>query len=198
MPFSSLSESQLGTLKELGQAGVAHGAAALSKLLGQRVEVCGARLNTSAAGLVLELLADGRDNGIVVMDIGGDGGGKIFIAFALPDAQRLLSRLLSRSDEELIYTEAGASSLKETANILGCAYLNALSDVTGVMLLPSPPDLTVGVQIPPLQLPDAEGLALQTPFFIASSMGDAIRGDLFLVPDAHFLERLLLTSAQHL
>ena len=42
-----------------------------------------------------------------------------------------------------IFSELEQSALKETANILTGAYLNALSDFLGVMLLPSVPSLAV-------------------------------------------------------
>ena len=62
----------------------------------------------------------------------------------LPDDDaRLLCDLLLRKEPGATgqFDELEESSLKEAGNILGGAYLNALSDFMGMMLLPSVPTL---------------------------------------------------------
>src|SRR5213076_3558180 len=55
-------------------------------------------------------------------------------------AELMLRRPAGTSGE---FSEMEQSALKEAGNILSSAYMNALSDFMGMMLLPSPPSLAV-------------------------------------------------------
>ena len=77
---------------------------------------------------------------MVVLHVEGDVGGQFLLAFDDANGRQLAACLLGRepsTDGE--WTELEKSALNETGNILGCAYMNALTRLIGVELVPSPP-----------------------------------------------------------
>jgi chemotaxis protein CheC len=80
----------------------------------------------------------------VLMQMMGDLTGRTLILFPADAARRLCDILLRRSDgATTTFDEMEQSGLKEVGNILVSAYLNALSDFMGMMLVPSVPGLVV-------------------------------------------------------
>lgn len=77
---------------------------------------------------------------MVVLSLEGEIGGQMILTFDETNGRQLaaslLSRPVSRSDE---WSELEKSALTETGNILGCAYLNALTRLIAIELIPSAP-----------------------------------------------------------
>ncbi len=77
---------------------------------------------------------------MVVLQLDGTLGGQLVLAFGEEDARDLARTLAGAEDFD---TPEGAelkqSALMETGNILGCAYVNAISEAADVLLVPSPP-----------------------------------------------------------
>lgn len=77
---------------------------------------------------------------MVVLRLEGEVGGDFILTFDEVNGRQLAASLLgrdvSRSPE---WTELERSALNETGNILGCAYMNALTRLIGFELVPSPP-----------------------------------------------------------
>lgn len=77
---------------------------------------------------------------IVVLSLPGDIGGDMFILFDQVNGRRLVASLLGRPvAESSEWTSLETSALTETGNILGCAYLNALTRMIDMELIPSAP-----------------------------------------------------------
>lgn len=77
---------------------------------------------------------------MVVLSLEGEVGGEMILTFDDENARQLAATLLNRNvDTEGEWSELEQSALTETGNILGCAYMNALTRLTGVELVPSPP-----------------------------------------------------------
>lgn len=80
---------------------------------------------------------------VVSLDVCGDVGGQFLLALDDEGASRLAALLLDRPSRPFSdWTEIDRSALLETGNILGSAYLSALTGVTGLTLFPSPPTMT--------------------------------------------------------
>lgn len=77
---------------------------------------------------------------MVVLTLDGDVGGTMILTFDEQNGRELAASLLSREPgTEPQWTDLEQSALCETGNILGCAYMNALTRLIDAELVPSPP-----------------------------------------------------------
>ncbi len=78
---------------------------------------------------------------MVVLTLQGEVGGNLILVFDERGGRQLAASLLGRppgTDPE--WSDLEKSALTETGNILGCAYVNALSRLIGADLAPSAPN----------------------------------------------------------
>jgi len=77
---------------------------------------------------------------MVVLSLEGDVGGEMILTFDDVNGRQLAASLLGRSvDESPEWTDLEKSALTETGNILGCAYMNAITRLINHKLVPSAP-----------------------------------------------------------
>ena len=77
---------------------------------------------------------------MVVLSLEGDVGGDMILTFDEENGRALAASLLGREVETSEqWTELEQSAINETGNILGCAYMNALTRLISVELVPTPP-----------------------------------------------------------
>jgi chemotaxis protein CheC len=77
---------------------------------------------------------------MVVLTLDGEVGGDMILTFDEQNGRQLAALLLGREVETTPdWTALEMSALQETGNILGCAYMNTLTRLIGVDLIPSPP-----------------------------------------------------------
>lgn len=77
---------------------------------------------------------------MVVLSLAGEIGGEMILYFDEVNGRQLAASLLNRpvsSDPQ--WSPLETSALTETGNILGCAYMNALTRLIGTELVPSAP-----------------------------------------------------------
>ena len=140
-----LKDLQLDALREVANIGAGHAATALSQLTKRRimidvpeVRVCLIEEAASAVGDSSGVVA------AVLMHVLGDLTGRSLLIFQKDCAMQLTDMLLNREPGTTkVFAELEQSSLKETANILTGAYLTGLSDMLGLMLIPSVPSLAI-------------------------------------------------------
>lgn len=81
---------------------------------------------------------------MIVLTLEGELGGQFMLSFDIENGRKMAEVVLGKSsgaDGE--FTELEKSVLMETGNIVGCAYLNELTETTGAALVPSPPHYVV-------------------------------------------------------
>ncbi len=140
-----LRELELDALKEVANIGAGHAATALSQLTNRRVmiDVPEVRIRPIEEAATSVANADGVV-AAVLMQVLGDLTGRSLMLFEKGCALRLTEMLLNRTPGTIrVFGELEQSTLKETANILTGAYLNGLSDLLGLMLIPSVPSLAI-------------------------------------------------------
>lgn len=77
---------------------------------------------------------------MVVLSLEGELGGEMLLTFDEADGRQLAATLLRRPVSAASeWSELERSALTETGNILGCAYMNALTRLIHQPLVPSPP-----------------------------------------------------------
>ncbi len=77
---------------------------------------------------------------MVVLTLNGDVGGNLVLLFDEGNGRRLAASLLGRAPQTgPEWSDLEKSALTETGNILGCAYVNAITRLIGRDLMPSAP-----------------------------------------------------------
>ncbi len=77
---------------------------------------------------------------MVVLSLEGEVGGEMILTFDESNGRQLAASLLGRpADDSPEWSDLEKSALTETGNILGCAYMNALTRLIDSELVPSPP-----------------------------------------------------------
>lgn len=140
-----LKELQLDALREVANIGAGHAATALSQLTHRRIMINVPEISVTRLEEVPELVGDPQDVvAAVLMHMLGDLTGRTLFLMPEENARLLCDMLLKRRrGTTQTFAALEESSLKEAGNILGGAYMNALSDFMGMMLLPSVPSLAI-------------------------------------------------------
>lgn len=197
-PLLNLSGAQVDALCEVGNIGAGHAATALSQLIKKKVMISVPEVRVIDLKEVPNLLGD--PNSIVagiIMNVLGDITAKILLLLTRESALSLADMLLQKKvGSSKVLSEVGNSAIKETGNILAGAYMNALNEFLGVMLLPSVPNLVFDMATAVLtSISDGfEGmsnkiLSIETQFSEANEQ--VIKGYLLLIPDIPSVKVLL-------
>jgi chemotaxis protein CheC len=140
-----LKELQLDALREVANIGAGHAATALSQMTNHTIMITVPEVNVRALEDVTDLVGEADEViAAVLMHMMGDLTGRTLVLFPQGSARVLCDILFRR--EPGTTGEFGVmeqSGLKEAGNILASAYLNALSDFMGMMLVPTVPSLVV-------------------------------------------------------
>lgn len=132
-------ELELDALRELANIGSGTAGTALSSLLGRPVDVSVPRALALPLADAVESAGDPESPAAgVVLPLQGDLEGTVVLMFDEKDAATLCSLLDVEPDSEV-----GRSALGEIGNILGTSYIQALGQMTGLTLEPTPPQVVV-------------------------------------------------------
>ena len=136
---------QLDALREVANIGAGHAATALSQMTNRTIMISVPEVNVRPLEEVADML--GQPDAVVaavLMQMMGDLTGRTLVLFPERSAQRLCDILFRRDDGATAdFGPMEQSGLKEVGNILVSAYMNALSDFMGMMLVPSVPSLVI-------------------------------------------------------
>jgi chemotaxis protein CheC len=191
-----LDEVQLDAIREVGNIGAGHAATALSQLIGKKVFITVPRVlcvpvseAVSVVGGPQALIAG------VTMHVLGDIAAKIALILPRSSALQLAGLLTNQNTEERqILTVLEHSAIKEAGNILAGAYLNALTEFLGMMLLQSVPQLifdlasAVMAEITKGMSGDTDVIYIETEFMEARQ---TISGHFLMIPEKNSLDLVL-------
>ena len=194
----SLKVLQLDALREVANIGAGHAATALSQMVGETIMITVPTINIARLEEVPVQMADPDEPvAAVLMHMMGDLTGRTLLVFPKRTAVRLASRLLKKTQSEQALSEMGESAIKEAGNILSSAYMNALSDFMGMLLLPSPPSLAVDMSEAVLTTAylqfgtDRDYVVCVESEFVIDDESEPLRGFFLLLPDAASLTAIL-------
>ena len=140
-----LKESQLDAMREVANIGAGHAATALSQMTNRTIMITVPRVNVRPLEEACDTIGKPEEViAAILMHMMGDLTGRALLLFPQSSARTLCDYLLRRelgTTQEFLEMEQ--SALKEAGNILASAYLNALSDFMGMMLVPSVPSLVI-------------------------------------------------------
>jgi chemotaxis protein CheC len=196
--LKALKETQLDALREVANIGAGHAATALSQITGSRIMISVPQITITSLEEIPTAIGDDEEPiAAVLMHMLGDLTGRTLLVFPRPTALRLAELMLNRPGQIHQLGELEQSALKEAGNILSGAYMNALSDFLGLMLLPSPPSLAVDMSTAVLTTAylqfgtDRDSIfAVETQFYMEEQR-ERLRGFFLLLPDAASLHAML-------
>lgn len=195
----SLKSIQLDALRETANIGAGHAATALSQMTGSTIMIKVPEISiASMEDLPAHFSPDEEPVAAVLMHILGDLSGRTLLVFPRPTVMRLAELMLRRPiGSSMTLGEMESSAIKEAGNILSGAYLTALSDFLGMLLLPSPPTLVIDMSAAVLSSAFAEFshdpdaiLCVETEF-ILTELQRSVRGFFLLLPDPASLQVML-------
>jgi chemotaxis protein CheC len=139
-----LSTVQADAIQELGNIGAAHAATTLSLMLGSTIEM------SVPAIKVIDLSQLGTYMGeesaaMVAFELQGEiaHGGYILFYITRESAVRMTNTILGITEINRPLSEMDQSALLEVGNIMVSAFLDATAELLGIIMLPSPPALTI-------------------------------------------------------
>ena len=194
----SLKAIQLDALREVANIGAGHAATALSQMIGETIMISVPTINVSRLEDVPPQVGEpDQPVAAVLMHMMGDLTGRTLLVFPRRTAMRLAGLLLRRSLPTDDFSEMQQSAIKEAGNILSSAYMNALSDFMGMLLLPSPPSLAIDMSTAVLTSAylqfssDRDYVFCVESEFLMSDSAERLKGFFLLLPDAASLRAIL-------
>ncbi len=186
----------MDAIKEVGNIGAGHAATALSQLIEKKIFIKVPQVLLLSVTDIINLL--GGPQALiagVTMHVLGDISAKIVLILPRTSAVQLATMLTKQqADERQILTALEHSAIKEVGNILAGAYLNALTEFLGLMLLQSVPQLVfdlseaVMAEVTKGMPEDVRILCIETQF---SEPNRIIQGHFFLIPEKNSLDQIL-------
>jgi chemotaxis protein CheC len=198
--LQSLKAIQLDALREVANIGAGHAATALSQMVGETIMISVPTINVSRLEDVPSQVADNDEPvAAVLMQMMGDLTGRTLLVFPRRTALRLAGLLMRRptNPDAQEFTEMEQSAIKEAGNILSSAYMNALSDFMGMMLIPSPPSLAIDMSDAVLTTiylqfgSDRDFVFCVESEFVMNDLDERLRGFFLLLPDPASLQAIL-------
>src|SRR5215207_7733078 len=195
----SLKPNQLDALREVANIGAGHAATALSTMTAATIMISVPRINVARLEEIPpQIAAPEEPVAAVLMNMLGDLTGRTLLVFPSPTAVRLSELMLRRPKGSAAgLGDLEQSAIKEAGNILSGAYMNALSDFMGMMLLPSPPSLAVDMSSAVLSTAylqfgsDRDYVFCVESEFYMTDVHERLRGFFLLLPDVASLHAIL-------
>ncbi len=197
--LKTLKPVQVDALREVANIGAGHAATALSQMTGSTIMISVPTITIAKLEDVPPQISGAEEPvAAVLMHMMGDLTGRTLLVFPQPTAVRLSELMLRRpagTSTEL--GELEQSAIKEAGNILSGAYMNALSDFMGLMLLPSPPSLAVDMSSAVLTTAylqfgtDRDYVFCVESEFYMHDLHERLRGFFLLLPDVASLQAIL-------
>ena len=196
---SRLSDTEIDVLREVVNIGAGHAATALSTMIGSTIMISVPRVSVLQANEVPPVVSSHEEPvAAVLLHMLGDLTGRTLLVFPCATAVQLAELLLQREPSGgCSLGELEESAVMEVGNILSSAYMNALAEFMGMMLLPSPPTLKVDSSAVVLAethlrfgLEAEQALCVESEFLLPE-LDERLRGFFLLLPDAASLGVIL-------
>lgn len=198
MDLRALDPSQLDAMREIANIGAGHAATALSQMTNRVIMIDVPEVSIIRLEDVGTVTGEADDVvAAVMMKVLGDVTGRTVQIFPAASAVKLVSLVSGGAEPEFPegFSTDHQETLKEVGNIIVGAYLNALSEFMGLLLIMSVPAIAI----------DMAGAVMTTSYLnfgeeqdhvlcvnTGMIIGDEhIRGHFLLIPDATSLQIML-------
>jgi chemotaxis protein CheC len=190
----NLTQNELEVLLSIVQKGLDDSSKALSCMTTGGIQLQNPRLQFLPLNVVPGI-AGGPEQVVVTVYLGieGDLNGHLMLLFTEESGLRVVDMLMEQpAGTSKALDEIGVSALAETGNVCGSSFLNALSDRTGLKIVPTTPVVLVDMAgailesvVTELYLNGDEVLVVETGF------NGEIPGHFLLMPDQDSMARLV-------
>ncbi|MET1123833.1 MAG: chemotaxis protein CheC [Archaeoglobaceae archaeon] len=152
--FDKVGNAELDVIKEIGNIGVGKAATSLSQMFGRLIEMSVpevhlARISELHRYVEPETLVAATMTTMEDMEMGPSG--IIFVAFPDGTAEKICEMLIGEASEEMV-----DSSAMEIGNIISSAFCDAIAEMLGISMMPSPPNFARDMLAAILQLAVAQ------------------------------------------
>lgn len=195
--YDQLNPMHLDVLREIGNIGTGNAATSLSSMLSKPVNIQVPRINILDYNDVTNALG-GPEQMIVgmLLALSDDVTGMMMFLLQQDFAHMVLNALLGESFTNFSEVgEMGLSALKEIGNIMAASYVNAISQLTGMNINISVPDICI----------DMAGAILSVPAIHFANISDKIIfiedefnsgeenavSNILLIPEVDSLEKIM-------
>ena len=163
--MEQLSSQYYDVLKELGNIGAGNATTALAQMLGGKLDMSVPQVRLLEFKEVGDLMG-GADQIMagIYLGVEGDITGSMMFLLGMQSAKHLVAKLMMQEPEGDMFNDIELSALKEVGNIITGSYLNSLSALTNLKMLPTIPSVAV----------DMAGAILSVPAIQFGLMGDNI------------------------
>ncbi len=157
LTLDELSTNYFDVLKELGNVGAGNATTALAQMLNSKVDMAVPQVRLLDFKDVGDIMG-GADQTMVgiYLSVEGDINGSMMFLLGISQARAIVNQLMMTNDDNLEFGEMELSALKEVGNIITGSYLNSLSTMTNLKMLPSVPYITVDMAGAILSVPAIE------------------------------------------
>lgn len=197
MNIKELTEFQLSALAEAGNIGSGHAAIALSQLIGRKIMVAVTNVRILPIDNYTRLI--GKSDSLIMgiyLRVLGDVQGAILLVFLREPALNLIDVLMNQKiGTTKILGEIEQSALKEAGSILSASYLNAVSDLMKLTVIPSVPRMSFDRAeavfesvFEPLRRDSDMVIGIETEFVEATTR---IKGHFIFMPDRQGVSAIL-------
>lgn len=194
MNYDKLNCMQLDALREVTNIGAGNGATALSQLLNKKIDMSVPSVkiidfNDFYTGIPEEEVVTG-----ILVRVLGDAPGNILFIFRQEEAENIIEILMGSQQD--LDGEMANSVLCEIGNIISASYMNAISSLTNLRLMPSVPAVAYDMLsailtttfIETAQVSDS---VLEIKTMLLGEQSEKIGGDFYYIPMPGSLEKIL-------
>lgn len=164
LPARMLSDLHKDALREVANIGTGHAVTSLGMMTGETFTMSVPAVGVVAMEAFESVVGDPEALAAAVyMPVGGDAPGHVAFLFPHRCACELTDMLLGLEQGTTVeLDEMACSALTEVGNILVSSFLNAIAEMTGLVLPASPPGIAV----------DMTGAILESIAAVSSALGD--------------------------
>jgi chemotaxis protein CheC len=196
LDLDKLNQIQLDTLLEIGNIGAGNAATALSELINERIDMTVPQIKilpfSELAGVVVggDMVVAG-----IYLPITGSIPGEVLFTLPYAEAKVVAALMLKQESTSDELSEMECSALTEAGNILTGSFFNALSSMTSLTYVYSPPsfcidffEAIIGSILYRLGVNEDYALFIATEF---SYRGKKLVGSFFYLPQSDSLDAIL-------
>ena len=195
--LEEVNSNYFDVLKEIGNIGAGNATTAVANMLGLRINMEVPKVEL----LTFQQLGSAicPEDEIIVgiyLEVQGDIDGSMMFLMKMESARYLVNHLMGKpeSPEDVPFDEMELSALKEIGNIIAGSYLNALSTMTNMTIMPSVPYIAIDMAAAILSVPAIQfGQYGDNALMIATEFGDEVMidGYFILLPELDSYDKIL-------